>query len=87
MSKARPISFSKPIIAVGIISLFLALNSPANNLAAGSGINNSVSLSTFQTNVTSLDFGSVLLGQTLNKTIQLSNNDSEAIKRTGGCTA
>jgi uncharacterized protein (DUF2062 family) len=78
MNKIRPISLSELIIAVGIISLFLSFNNPVNVLATGS--TNPLSLSTIQTNTTSLSFGSVLLGQTLNKTIQISNNESEAFE-------
>ncbi|MHA1911738.1 MAG: Ig-like domain-containing protein [Candidatus Kariarchaeaceae archaeon] len=82
MNKIRPFSLSELIITVGIISLLLVFNSPANNLAAGSVTDNSVSFSEFQTNVTTLSFGSVLLGQSMNKTIQLSNNESEALEIT-----
>ncbi len=80
MNKIRPISLSELIITVGIISLFLSLNSPVNDLAAGSVTENSASLSDIQANVTTLSFGSVLLGQTMNKTIQLTNSETEAFE-------
>ena len=79
MNKIRPISLSRLIIAAGIISLVLSVNN-STILASGSATDNSFSLSSIQTNTTAITFGSLELGQSLNQTIQLSNNDSEAIK-------